>query len=250
MKASTAAVLIYDHLRSHPEKAFERYDFSEDERAPDGFGESNGFSYKKVMTALDNIVETGKVTCVEEDGGKRYQYAVSDPSEREREEIRSAIVIAISKLLFNQLNYNAKSEPEVLFFKESGLQAQWIRTSIGLIQISDNEKITLNMEMLDHLISLIQNRKNGNYSRISVLVDGDESVVANSMAFVKILLQDGRFHCLGIIKTETGLTGDNVRLDSIIEVECGKRVNRTKDFRDLEDLILDNIDFIPGFFKS
>jgi len=250
MKASTAAVLIYDHLRSHPEKAFERYDFSEDERAPDGFGKSNDFTYKVVRTALDNILETGKVTCVEGDGGKRYQYAVSDPSEREREEIRSAIVIAISKLLFNQLNFDTEHEPELLFFKESGLQAHWIDATAGLIQISENEKVTLNVEMLDQLISLIQNRKNGNYSQISISGEGMGSEESKSMAFVKILLQDGRFHCLGIIETKSGFTGDKVRLESIREVKAGKRVNRTIDFRELEGLLKDNIDFIPGYFSK
>ena len=135
--------------------------------------------------------------------------------------------------LFDQLNFDTKNEPELLFFRESGLHAHWIRDSAGLIQISENEKITLNVEMLDHLISLIQNRKNGNYSQISISGEGEGSEESNNMAFVKILLQDGSFHCLGIIETESGFTGDKVRLDSIRDVEPGKRVNRSKDFREL-----------------
>jgi len=248
-----AALLIYDHLKSYPEKKFERNDFVCKKTEIEDFQRVD-LTYRMVTRALEYILHTKKVTMNYETGNQNskafYQYTVADDSEKEKQEIRTAIIYAINRMQYNDLNFGASGDKENLHETITSTQSRWMGDATEVIEISEKQRIRLDLSMLDNLIELITHKNKRVWSLI-YLIDENEEPLPNpvEMSLVKFIIQDRNLHCYGIKKTENSFTGEKIFLDQIHEISEGNTLRRSEKFIELESFLKDKINEVPDFFS-
>ncbi|MEX0719822.1 MAG: hypothetical protein WD059_04080 [Balneolaceae bacterium] len=252
MNASELAIRIAEYVMDHPEKAFTIYDF-EGEGTRIDLGTDQPLTYKKIYTAFENILSSSSKISKKKVGDKEdklaIQYSVSNESEQKTLSKQRSIIKAISALQYTDLTYGVNSTDNFFFTPENKLEAEWMDLSGKFITIAEDQRILLDSSMLSNLITLLNHTKEKIWSKVW-LIDENEEVREEpiEISLAHVILQDGLLHCMGIIKTEDGYTGDKFFLDEVEKIEQGGKIHHTNDYIKLRSLLRET-KRIPALFS-